>query len=30
MPVPVDELDAANGWGVRHMSGNVHEVTMSC
>ena len=30
MPVPVDELDAANGWGVRHMSGNVYEVTMSC
>ena len=30
MPVPVDELDAANGWGVRHMSGNVSELTLSC
>ena len=30
MPVPVDELDAANAWGLRHMSGNVHELTMSC
>jgi formylglycine-generating enzyme required for sulfatase activity len=30
MPVPVDELDAANGWGVRHMSGNVAELTLSC
>lgn len=29
-PVPVDELDAANGWGVRHMSGNVKELTLSC
>ena len=29
-PVPVDELDAANAWGVRHMSGNVYEVTQSC
>jgi len=29
-PVPVNELDAANAWGVRHMSGNVYEVTMSC
>ena len=29
-PVPVDELDAANGWGVRHMSGNVVELTLSC
>lgn len=28
--VGVDELDAANGWGVRHMSGNVREITMSC
>ncbi|GHC46372.1 formylglycine-generating enzyme family protein [Neogemmobacter tilapiae] len=30
MPVPVGELDAANNWGLRHMSGNVMEVTMSC
>lgn len=30
IPVPVNELDAANAWGVRHMSGNVDEVTMSC
>ncbi len=30
MTVPVDELDAANSWGLRHMSGNVSEVTMSC
>lgn len=30
MPVPVDDLDAANGWGVRHMSGNVFELTQSC
>lgn len=29
-PVPVNELDAANGWGVRHMSGNVSELTLSC
>ncbi|MEJ6402315.1 formylglycine-generating enzyme family protein [Yoonia sp. 2307UL14-13] len=29
-PVPVEDLDAANAWGVRHMSGNVAEVTMSC
>ncbi len=29
-PVPVDELDAANPWGLRHMSGNVSEITMSC
>lgn len=29
-PVPVHELDAANGWGVRHMSGNVFEWTLSC
>lgn len=28
--VAVDELDAANGWGVRHMSGNVWEFTRSC
>ena len=30
MPVPVNELDAANAWGVRHMSGNVDELTQSC
>ena len=29
-PVPVDELDAANAWGLRHMSGNVSEITQSC
>ncbi len=29
-PVPVDELDAANAWGLRHMSGNVTEITASC
>ncbi|MGL4310017.1 MAG: formylglycine-generating enzyme family protein [Paracoccaceae bacterium] len=29
-PVPVDDLDAANAWGVRHMSGNVEELTLSC
>ncbi len=30
MPVPVDMLDAANAWGLRHMAGNVMEKTMSC
>ncbi len=30
VPVPVDELDAANPWGLRHMSGNVYEITISC
>ncbi|WP_170403016.1 formylglycine-generating enzyme family protein [Ruegeria arenilitoris] len=30
VPVPVDELYAANAWGVRHMSGNVIEQTRSC
>lgn len=30
MPVPVGDLDAANGWGLRHMSGNVAEITLSC
>ena len=30
VPVEVEELDAANPWGVRHMSGNVAEVTLSC
>ena len=29
-PVLVDELDAANQWGLRHMSGNVIELTQSC
>jgi formylglycine-generating enzyme required for sulfatase activity len=29
-PVPVDTLDAANAWGLRHMSGNVIEMTSSC
>ncbi|MEM6972217.1 MAG: formylglycine-generating enzyme family protein [Pseudomonadota bacterium] len=29
-PVPVDEMDAANPWGLRHMSGNAHELTSSC
>ena len=30
MPLPVDSLDAGNLWGLRHMSGNVSEWTMSC
>lgn len=30
LPVPVNTLDAANAWGVRHMSGNVRERTQSC
>ncbi|MGJ8585904.1 MAG: formylglycine-generating enzyme family protein [Marinosulfonomonas sp.] len=30
MPVPVDMLDAGNAWGLRHMTGNVWEFTMSC
>jgi len=29
-PVPVDELDAANPWGLRHMGGNLAEITLSC
>ncbi len=29
-PVTVETLDAENGWGLRHMSGNVEELTMSC
>lgn len=28
--LPVDQLDAANGWGLRHMSGNASEMTSSC
>nr|WP_302477934.1 formylglycine-generating enzyme family protein [Ruegeria atlantica] len=28
--VPVDQLDASNAWGLRHMSGNVGELTLSC
>ncbi|MCG3266744.1 formylglycine-generating enzyme family protein [Yoonia sp. I 8.24] len=30
IPVPVDELEAANAWGVRHAAGNIAELTMSC
>lgn len=30
IPLSVDALDAANRWGLRHMSGNVKEWTMSC
>jgi formylglycine-generating enzyme required for sulfatase activity len=29
-PMPVNEMDAANAWGLRHMSGNATELTMSC
>lgn len=29
-PLPVHDLDAANAWGLRHMSGNVSEMTSSC
>ncbi|MDB9808880.1 MAG: formylglycine-generating enzyme family protein [Loktanella sp.] len=29
-PVEVDMVDAANNWGLRHMSGNVVEITSSC
>ncbi len=29
-PVSADELDAANDWGLRHMSGNLSEMTRSC
>lgn len=29
-PVTVDSLDAANAWGLRHMSGNATEITASC
>jgi formylglycine-generating enzyme required for sulfatase activity len=28
--LPVDALDAANAWGLRHMSGNASERTSSC
>ncbi|WP_371168746.1 formylglycine-generating enzyme family protein [Aliiroseovarius sp. 2305UL8-7] len=30
IPVPVHDLDAENAWGLRHMSGNIVELTMSC
>lgn len=30
IPVTVDELDAANAWGLRHMAGNLLELTMTC
>jgi len=30
MPIPVDMLDAANPWGLRHIAGNVKERTLSC
>ena len=30
LPVPVEELDAANPWGLRHMSGNISELTSTC
>lgn len=29
-PVPVNEMDAANAWGLRHMLGNVAEITATC
>jgi formylglycine-generating enzyme required for sulfatase activity len=29
-PVIVDDLDAANAWGLRHMAGNLMELTISC
>lgn len=28
--LPVDDLDAANDWGLRHMSGNAGEFTSTC
>jgi formylglycine-generating enzyme required for sulfatase activity len=28
--LPVDRLDAANAWGLRHMSGNASELTSTC
>ncbi len=30
VPVSVDDLEAGNGWGLRHMAGNVNEITLSC
>jgi len=30
LPIPVFQLDASNGWGLRHMSGNAEEITLSC
>lgn len=30
IPVPVGQLSAENSWGIRHMSGNVSETTLSC
>lgn len=30
LPVRVDDLNAANSWGLRHMSGNVRERVLSC
>lgn len=30
MPISVDDLDAANAWGLRHIAGNVLERTLSC
>ncbi|MEM9370552.1 MAG: formylglycine-generating enzyme family protein, partial [Pseudomonadota bacterium] len=29
-PLPVHKLDAANAWGLRHIVGNVREITQSC
>ncbi|MGL5011665.1 MAG: formylglycine-generating enzyme family protein [Paracoccaceae bacterium] len=29
-PVEVEDLDASNAWGLRHMSGNVAELTLLC
>lgn len=29
-PVEVEDMDAANAWGLRHMSGNVAELTLLC
>ncbi|MEM9798239.1 MAG: formylglycine-generating enzyme family protein [Pseudomonadota bacterium] len=30
LPIPVDDREAANTWGLRHMSGNVNELTIAC
>lgn len=30
VPVKVSEMDAANAWGLRHMTGNASELTSSC